>query len=124
MAIRENLNPVEEGCRETLSPPALRSHRYFDRAVVVVAGGGRRVEDEGVVPPRGSALGGLIANPPLIAQLCQCGGGSGCQASCATTKKISTRKQNRRFDIIIAVTAVTTVTDAPHTSFTIKLCRI
>ena len=46
VAIRENLNPVEEGCRETLSPPALRSHRYFDRAVVVVAGGGRRVEDE------------------------------------------------------------------------------
>ena len=103
MAIRENLNPVEEGCRETLSPPALRSHRYFDRAVVVVAGGGRRVEDEGVLPPRGSALGGLIANPPLIAQLCQCGGGSGCQARVPQPKRSAHEKQNRRFDIIIAV---------------------
>ena len=35
VSIGENLNPVEEGCRETLSPPALGSHRYFDRAVVV-----------------------------------------------------------------------------------------
>ena len=42
VATGENLNPVEEGCRETLSPPALGSHRYFDRAVVVVEAEGSR----------------------------------------------------------------------------------
>ena len=43
----------------------------------MVAIRGRRVQDEGgVLPPRGSALGGLIAKSGLIAGLWQCGGGN------------------------------------------------